>query len=548
MPGPPRALLAVVAHGERICLYAAGRAEVLSPADAAGRIDLAAERLVVWSAARDLTAVVAAGARPARVLDLAEAHRIVRGGWRADPGRVWAAATGLDRGGVPEGPGDDLFAALVTGPGEEDLLTPEGYLRPDAVAGRWTVTDDRLVAWARAALECAGRLGPQLDGLGARAASLAASESAAAVLCLELERDGLPIDRAGAGELIALAAGPRPRDEAHARAIRAERDARVLAVAPGHDHTDLRNPASVRALLAAVGIDVPTTRKWVLENHRHVHPVIPALLDWRRDERIATTYGYGWLDAHVGPDDRLRGTWTACDGAAGRMTAQNGLHNLPVPMRAAVAAAPGWRFVRADLGQIEPRVLAVVSGDPALAEATASPDLYAPVAERLGVERSVAKVAVLAAMYGQRSGTAGRALTGLQRAYPVAMGFLDAAYAAGVSGADLRTFGGRRLRTRGIRDEGSRGRYARNALIQGAAAELFKCWAATVRAALVDAPARIALCLHDELLVHTPAGDAAAVSGVVESALADAARRWSGGAPVRFVADTTVITRWSEAK
>lgn len=538
----------MVAHGERICSYAAGRAEVFPAAAAVRHLAGAGERLVVWSAARDLADVVAAGAVPARVHDLAEVHRILHGGWRADPGRVWAAAAGLDRGGVPDAPTDDLFAALVAGPGEEDLFTGEGYLRADAVAGSWTVTDDRLAAWARAALECAGRQMEQLAALSARAVSLAASESAAAVLCLELERDGLPVDRARATELIVAAAGPRPRDEAHARDVRAHRDALVLRLAPGHEHTDLRNPAAVKDLLAAVGIAVPTTRKWVLENYRHAHALVPALLDWRRDERIATTYGYGWLDAHVEPDDRLRGAWTACDGAAGRMTAQNGLHNLPVPMRAAVAAAPGWAFVRADLGQIEPRVLAVVSGDAALAEATASADLYAPVAARLGVERAVAKVAVLAAMYGQRSGTAGRALSGLQRAYPVAMAFLDRAYAAGVGGADLRTFGGRLIRTRGIRDEGARGRYARNALIQGAAAELFKCWAATVRAALADSPAHLVLCLHDELLVHAPAGAAGQVVRVVEDALADAARRWSGGAQVRFVADTSVIERWSQAK
>src|SRR6476659_9288326 len=114
------------------------------------------------------------------------------------------------------------------------------------------------------------------------------------------------------------------------------------------------------------------------------------------------------------------------------MTAQNGLHNLPTPLRPAVAAHPGHVLVRADLGQIEPRVLAVVSGDRTFADATRADDLYAPVASRLGVERPVAKVAVLAAMYGQRSGAAGEALKGLERTYPVAMGYLDAAYAAGL--------------------------------------------------------------------------------------------------------------------
>ena len=296
----------------------------------------------------------------------------------------------------------------------------------------------------------------------------------------------------------------------------------------------------------------------VLETFRDVHPVVPALLEWRTAERIATTYGLRWIEQHIGVDDRLRGTWRVCDGAAGRMTAEAGLHNLPAMLRPAVRADPGHAFVRADLGQIEPRVLAVVSGDRGLAEATLADDLYAPVAERLGVERPVAKVAVLAAMYGQRSGSAGRALEGLERAYPVAMSLLDRAYEAGRLGHEIRTYGGRLIPTsRFLADhpigteptlDAARGRFVRNAVIQGAAAEFFKAWAATVRATTRHLGARIVLCLHDELLVHVPRDRAEEAGTAVEAALTDAARRWSAGAPVRFVADTSIIERWSDAK
>src|SRR4029079_17953103 len=122
-------------------------------------------------------------------------------------------------------------------------------------------------------------------------------------------------------------------------------------------------------MLRRVGIDVPNTRAGRLEQYRDVPPVVEALLTWRKAERIATTYGYRWLDEHV-TDGRLRGAWTSSDGAAGRMTASSGLHNLPADLRPAVAASPGGVFVRADLGQIEPRVLAAVSGDDALIAAT----------------------------------------------------------------------------------------------------------------------------------------------------------------------------------
>jgi DNA polymerase-1 len=225
-----------------------------------------------------------------------------------------------------------------------------------------------------------------------------------------------------------------------------------------------------------------------------------------------------------------------------------------------VAAEPGHVFVRADLGQVEPRVLAAVSGDVALARAAEADDLYAPVAVELGVERATAKVAVLGAMYGQTTGHGALALRGLHASYPVAMAYLDAADRAAAAGTDLRTAGGRLVRMGGADpgeagEEGrearsraaARGRYGRNAMVQGAAAELFKVWALTVRVRVAPLGARIVLCLHDELLVHAPERHGTEVARLVDDALAEAARRWAPH-PVRFLADTSVIARWSDAK
>jgi DNA polymerase-1 len=150
---------------------------------------------------------------------------------------------------------------------------------------------------------------------------------------------------------------------------------------------------------------------WRLESVRDQHPVVEALLEWRKAERVATTYGYGWLDQNVA-GGRLRGEWSGSDGAAGRMTASAGLHNLPAELRPMVRAEPGHVFVRADLGQIEPRVLAAVSGDAALTRAATEDDLYSPVAARLKVDRPTAKVAVLAAMYGRRAAPPARRCAG----------------------------------------------------------------------------------------------------------------------------------------
>jgi hypothetical protein len=139
----------------------------------------------------------------------------------------------------------------------------------------------------------------------------------------------------------------------------------------------LRSPSQVKALLGRVGVEVPDTRAWRLRTLRDSNPLIDALLQCRKAERIANTYGYAWLDKHLSSDGRLRGAWTGSDGAAGRMTASGGLHNMPADMRPAVIAEAGHLFVRADLGQIEPRVLAAISRDTALARAT-SPTICTP--------------------------------------------------------------------------------------------------------------------------------------------------------------------------
>jgi DNA polymerase I len=496
------------------------------------------------------------GVRLATCWDITAAHRLLFGGWRADPGWAWARIRGLATDTMPAGGPLDLFG--MTGPDDgddSDPVAPDGHLRPEWVSGGWSDNADRLVRWAELGRTLAGLQQTALAALADRPMALptARSESTAELLCAELSADGLPMDRALAEQVLAGYIGPRPRSDAEAAAARAARDAEVLRHAPTGVTADLRSPAQVRSLLARIGVDVPDTRAWRLRDLRDTHPLIAALLEWRKAERIATTYGYAWLDENLGPDGRLRGAWTGSDGAAGRMTASAGLHNMPAAMRRAVVAADGHVFVRADLGQIEPRVLAAVSGDRALALAARADDLYAPVAAQLGVDRPTAKVAVLGAMYGQTTGHGAQALRRLNAAYPVAMAYLDAADRAGRAGRDLRTYGGRLIvlaatEPRSASRAAAYGRYARNAMVQGAAAELFKMWAVTVRARCAPLGARVVLCLHDELLVHCLREHGGKVSRIVEDCLAEATQRWAPGSGVRFISDTTIVRSWSDAK
>ncbi|ROP26638.1 DNA polymerase [Pseudokineococcus lusitanus] len=588
MSAAPGALLAVVrgpaglglADGERAwAVPAAGPA-------AAARVlaDLERERSprwVWWSAREVLGPLAGHGGRDdrpphlARAWDVAAVHRLVAGGGDDGPAAARAVACGLapsaapspgqldlgGDGGVPDGDGDDP-------------VRPDGHLRPEWVDGSWADTPGRAARWAAAALGTAGLQRERLVATaGEHAVVTAWSESAAAVLAVELEASGVPFDVAAARRAVEAVVGPLPEDEAGAARSRAARDAplqRLLGPGPTGAPVDLRSPAQVLDALARAGLDLPDTRSWRLERLAEepgAPAVLRSLVAWRQAERLAVAHGPRWLAEHVA-GGRLRAAWSASDGGAGRMTASAGVHSIPRELRDAVRAEPGHLLVRADLGQVEPRVLAVVSGDPALARDAAEDDLYAPVAARLRVARDVAKVAVLAAMYGQTSGAAGATMAAMERSYPRAVAMLVDAARRGAAGEDVRTAGGRLVRVPAVEEVpveagpaaleryrarlAGRGRFARNAVVQGSAAELFKAWAATVRARLAaDGSGAVVLCLHDELLLHVREEDADAVAAGVVADLGTSAARWCravGGPPVRFTADVAVVDRWSRAK
>jgi DNA polymerase-1 len=517
--------------------------------DVAGALaELNAEqpRWVWWSARQTATPLVRGGIRIRACWDLAAVSRLLYGGNRDDPGAVWAAAHALDQPAPQRG---ELDLLDLDEESDDVAVRVDGQLSRIWQSGGWARDLDAAARWADLALEVQQR---QLDALSALPDPrvnagrsplpllTAYSESAAALLAVELGESGLPVDRGVLAGILEPVIGSPPVDEAHAAARRRARDDDVRRHFPNATDIDLRNPAQVKEMLARFGLDLPDTRSWRLEPHASTSEPVSALLAWRKAERLSTTYGWSWLDRHVGADGRLRGSWTAAEGA-GRMTASAGLHNMPAELRPAVRAEPGHVLVRADLGQVEPRVLAAVSGDAALAQAARDEDMYAPVAARLGCDRPTAKVAVLAAMYGQTSGTAGNALRQMDRTYLQAMSYLRTAEEAGRTGAALRTYGGRLLRM-----QPGWGRFARNAVVQGAAAELFKAWAATVRAGLPDG-AQIVLCLHDELLVQARQEDAERVAHLLSDALDATARWWAAGSGVRFVAEVSAADSWAAA-
>ena len=111
---------------------------------------------------------------------------------------------------------------------------------------------------------------------------------------------------------------------------------------------------------------------------------------------------------------------------------------LPAEIRSAILAPQHQVFTVADGSQIEPRILAALSRDEALAAAGRgvaghSTDLYEGIAELSRshglalTERAQAKVGLLAIMYGGRSGEVGALLPHIAQLFPRAMEFTERA-------------------------------------------------------------------------------------------------------------------------
>src|SRR5690606_19988157 len=113
----------------------------------------------------------------------------------------------------------------------------------------------------------------------------------------------------------------------------------------------------------------------------HDHPVIAPLLAYKKLMRLHTANGWAWLREWVA-DGRFRPVYVPGGVVTGRWASSGGgALQLPRQLRPAVRADPGWVLVVADVAQLEPRMLAAMSADTALADASRGRDLYAGIVD-----------------------------------------------------------------------------------------------------------------------------------------------------------------------
>ncbi|WP_030166213.1 bifunctional 3'-5' exonuclease/DNA polymerase [Spirillospora albida] len=412
-----------------------------------------------------------------------------------------------------------------------------------------------------------------LDGF----ALLAAAESAGALAAAEMGHDGLPWSAAEHDALLSGMLGPRPAGGLRPRRLQdlADRIDAAFGGGPGgapggRVHLNPDSPAQILKAFAAAGLPIPSTRAHVLKGVDH--PAVPLLLEYKELARLHTAHGWAWLDTWV-RDGRFRPEYVVGGVVSGRWaTSGGGALQIPRVLRRAVVADPGWSLVVADAAQLEPRVLAALAGDRAFASAAAHGDLYAALAGAFRTDdgpgghsaRDKAKIALLSAMYGGGTGEAVRFLAVLRNRFPDAFAFVEAAAREGERGGLVRSLLGRTCPPpsadwRELTSEGEaetagralrgRGRFTRNFVVQATAADWALALLATLRRRLtaLGAP-RLVFFQHDEVVVHTPAELAAAVTEAVHASADEARRLLFGGTPVVFPMEVAVVDRYSDAK
>lgn len=389
---------------------------------------------------------------------------------------------------------------------------------------------------------------------------LIAAESVGGLIAAEMTHHGLPWRRDIHDQLLTNLIGPRPVKGLRPKKLQQLAD--DITEAFGHPV----NPDSPQQVIAAfhqAGHPVETTRAWEL--NKVDHPGVAPLLRYKELSRIHSAHGWNWMREWVGDGPqpntaagRFRPEYVVGGVVTGRWaTNGGGALQIPRSLRPACRADTGRKLIVADAAQLEPRVLAAMSGDHAMAAAAGTDDLYAALAPTFDGSRADAKIALLSAMYGGTAGNARSLLSVLKRRFPRAWDYLETAARTGETGGTVRTWLGRtspppsnrwwnqrNQDTRAVRD---RGRFTRNFVVQGTAAEWALAMMGLLRGRLhTDNLGDLVFFQHDEIIIHCDKDNAARVTDIITECADSATRLLFGDTDVRIPLTGRIVDHYGQ--
>jgi DNA polymerase-1 len=364
-----------------------------------------------------------------------------------------------------------------------------------------------------------------------------------------MERAGITVDRAQLQELAREFAGSL-----------AELEQEIYRLAGGE--FNIGSPKQLGEILFEK-LKLPQGRKTktgystdakVLENLGRYHDLPVLIINYRNLAKLKSTY-VDSLPAQIHPQTgRVHSSFNQTVTATGRLSSSNpNLQNIPIRtpegqrIRQAFVAAPGHLFLAADYSQIDLRVMAHYSRDPALIDDFRSGkdihhqtavEIFQVSANFVTTEmRRVAKTINFSIVYGISAfGLAARldlsrkdAATFIDRYfahYPGVKKFMEAVVEEARRNGYVTTL---RKRRRQLPDLNSSNRMQREAAeriavntpIQGTAADIIKLAAIAVDRQLRahGLAARVLLQIHDELVLEVPESELVAVEKLVRPAM-----------------------------
>jgi DNA polymerase I-like protein with 3'-5' exonuclease and polymerase domains len=255
------------------------------------------------------------------------------------------------------------------------------------------------------------------------------------------------------------------------------------------------------------------------------HPWVKEYLEYKQLDKILGTY----LDVFLkrgSADGRVRGRFNQTGTVTGRLSSSEpNLQNIP--SRGVIGDLVRDLFIGdlidGDFSQLEPRLMAHWSQDPAMMELFAGGgDIYADIAQAVGCPRQVAKTLVLAMGYGagaakltqvlitqgfeQEAAMTPKMLAELKNHYWVYFEWREKAIARAATDGYVSTLDGRKRRielSRGgstwtWKDRGQGERQAANAIVQGSAADVVR--RVMLHVTRMFPELRLLAQVHDELL------------------------------------------------
>ncbi len=383
-------------------------------------------------------------------------------------------------------------------------------------------------------------------------------EFGAVAAIAEMELAGIKLDVARWRELEKTVRERRDRAAEHLESFFPQPEG-VLPLEGLGPRLNLNSPKQITDAFRTLGIELPDTKVWTLL--KIDHPAARALLEYRELQKKLGTYLETYPSFIHPKTGRIHANFLQCRVPTGRLACTNpNIQQIPHEdeFRCCFVAEEGRVLIIADYSQIELRILAEVSEDPAFVEAfqkgedlhrvTAATMYGVPMGEVTREQRSAAKRINFGLMYGRGAkslsaqlGTdeeRGRELIDEYFAnYPKVQRFLQRTANRAVRDRTLRTLAGRIRKFRetsglGSAELGALRREAMNYPIQGASADIAKLALGYVRKELEGLEAQLINCIHDELVVECAEEISAEVSERTKRAMLRAGEEILNKVPV----------------